>query len=88
MELKGVNTNPQTAPDTPSWPPLMIAVAPNGATWGKADHQMLPITPAEIAEAAACMMHLHVRDNDGRLHWTLKPTRPRARRCVTPLATN
>lgn len=73
MELKGVNTNPQTAPDTPSWPPLMIAVAPNGATRGKADHQMLPITPAEIAEAAAscleagaCMMHLHVRDNDGR----------------------
>ncbi|MDD9878631.1 MAG: 3-keto-5-aminohexanoate cleavage protein [Magnetovibrio sp.] len=73
MEISGVNTAPQQAPDIPDWPPLVIAVAPNGATRGKADHPALPITPAEIAEtAAACvdagaaMLHLHVRDRDGR----------------------
>lgn len=53
--------------------PLIIAVAPNGARRTKNDHPALPITPDEIgATAAACreagavMIHLHVRDSDGR----------------------
>ena len=51
---------------------MMIAVAPNGARRQKADHQALPITPAELAETAvecqdagASMIHLHVRDDQG-----------------------
>lgn len=63
--------------------PLIIMVAPNGARRGKADHPALPITPAEIArEAAACreagasMIHLHVRDAQGR--HTLSPVAYRA----------
>jgi len=50
-----------------------IAVAPNGARRGKADHPKLPITPEEIAreaalcaEAGASQLHLHVRDDEGR----------------------
>jgi len=53
--------------------PLVVTVAPNGARRGKADHPALPLTPEEIArEAARCrdagaaMIHLHVRDRDGR----------------------
>jgi uncharacterized protein (DUF849 family) len=53
--------------------PLVVTVAPNGARRTKADHPNLPITPAEIArEAASCadagatVMHVHVRDADGR----------------------
>jgi len=53
--------------------PLVIAVAPNGALKTKADHPGLPVTPEEIAHAArrcldagASMMHLHVRDAQGR----------------------
>ena len=52
---------------------MAIAVAPNGARRSKADHPALPLSPAELArEAAAClergaaMLHLHVRDRDGR----------------------
>lgn len=51
----------------------IIAVAPNGGRRTKADHPALPMTADEIArEAAACreagaaMLHLHVRDADGR----------------------
>ena len=51
----------------------VIAVAPNGARRGKADHPRLPITPEEIAreaalcaEAGASLLHLHVRDEQGR----------------------
>jgi len=43
-----------------------VAVAPNGARYGKTD---LPITPSELAETAgncleagATIIHLHVRD--------------------------
>ncbi len=57
----------------PGWAPLTIAVAPNGARRTQADHPRLPLTPAEIArdareclEAGACMLHLHVRDGEGR----------------------
>ena len=53
--------------------PLIITVAPNGARRGKADHPAIPLTPAEIGieaarcqEAGAAMIHLHVRDAEGR----------------------
>jgi 3-keto-5-aminohexanoate cleavage enzyme len=54
-------------------PPVILAVAPNGARKTKADHPALPIAPAEIAATAlacraagAAMIHLHVRDAEGR----------------------
>lgn len=53
--------------------PLIITVAPNGARRGKADHPAIPLAPGEIGreaarcrEAGAAMIHLHVRDADGR----------------------
>ena len=53
-------------------PPLVIAVAPNGAKKTKTDHAALPVGPRDLAlEAAACvesgaaMIHLHVRDAAG-----------------------
>lgn len=53
--------------------PLAIAVAINGARRTKADHPGLPMTVLEIAreaalcaEAGAAMLHLHVRDGEGR----------------------
>jgi len=53
------------------WPPLILAVAPNGARKTRDDHPAVPISPAEIAETAAAallagaaMIHLHVRDAD------------------------
>ncbi|CAO4157106.1 beta-keto acid cleavage family enzyme [Methylorubrum extorquens] len=55
------------------WPPLILANAPNGATRSKADHPALPITEseiartaAEIAEAGAALIHVHVRDAQSR----------------------
>lgn len=55
--------------------PVLIAVAPNGARVTQAEHPAVPLTPAEMAwTAAACrdagagMLHLHIRDRDGR-HW-------------------
>lgn len=54
-------------------PPLLITVAPNGARRTHADHAALPLTPAALAETAlacrdagAAMIHLHVRDAQGR----------------------
>jgi len=54
-------------------PPLLVAVAPTGARKSKSDHPMIPMTPPELAktaasclESGATMMHLHVRDADGR----------------------
>lgn len=53
--------------------PMLISVAPNGARRTKADHPGIPITALEIADtAAACrdagagLIHLHVRDREGR----------------------
>ena len=53
-------------------PPVVICVAPNGARRGKADHSRLPMTAAELAEEAAQLveagahaLHLHVRDAQG-----------------------
>ena len=52
---------------------VLIAVAPNGARRSRRDHAALPLTPDEIAETAlscfqvgAAMIHLHVRDDEGR----------------------
>ncbi|MCW8863235.1 MAG: 3-keto-5-aminohexanoate cleavage protein [Rhodospirillales bacterium] len=53
--------------------PVIVSVAPTGARKTRADHPALPVTPDEIArEAKACMdagaalLHLHVRDAEGR----------------------
>jgi uncharacterized protein (DUF849 family) len=53
--------------------PTAIAVAPNGGRRSKQDHPALPISAEELARtAAACldagaaMIHMHVRDRDGR----------------------
>ena len=53
--------------------PLVIAVAPNGARKTPADHPGLPVTADQLADTAAtcqqagaAMVHLHVRDAEGR----------------------
>lgn len=50
-----------------------IGVAPNGGRKTKSDHPALPMTADELAETAArcreagaAMIHVHVRDRDGR----------------------
>lgn len=55
------------------WPPLILANAPNGASRTQTDHPALPMTAAElartaaeIAEAGAALIHIHVRDGEGR----------------------
>jgi uncharacterized protein (DUF849 family) len=52
---------------------VVVAVAPNGGRRTKTDHPALPLTPGELARAAAecleegaSMIHLHVRDSEGR----------------------
>jgi len=57
----------------PDWTPMVLAAAPNGARKTKLDHPNLPLSPDELAEAAsdcldagAAMLHLHVRDTEGR----------------------
>lgn len=53
--------------------PVAIAVAPNGGRRTKLDHPGLPVTlpelvrtAAECCEAGAAMIHVHVRDAQGR----------------------
>jgi 3-keto-5-aminohexanoate cleavage enzyme len=53
--------------------PLIISVAPNGARRTKLDHPAIPLSSAEIADeaercadAGAALLHLHVRDADGK----------------------
>lgn len=53
--------------------PLMIACAPNGARRSADDHAAIPLTAEELAETAAplpdagvSLLHLHVRDTNGR----------------------
>jgi 3-keto-5-aminohexanoate cleavage enzyme len=53
--------------------PLVITVAPVGGELTREQQPHLPLTPAEIAEevsrsreAGAAIVHLHVRDRDGR----------------------
>jgi uncharacterized protein (DUF849 family) len=59
--------------DTVSPTPVIVACAPNGAYRTRAEHPALPVTVAEVvADAVACrqsgaaMLHLHVRDDQGR----------------------
>lgn len=54
-------------------PRVAIAVAPNGGRRVKADHPAIPLnarelaaTAAECLAAGAAMIHLHVRDREGR----------------------
>lgn len=63
------------SPATPSqWAdPLIVTVAPNGAYKQPADHPAVPITPATLAttakaclDAGAAMLHMHIRDAQGR----------------------
>jgi 3-keto-5-aminohexanoate cleavage enzyme len=53
--------------------PCLMTIAPNGARRGYDDHPAIPLTPGELARdaraclgAGAAMMHLHVREPDGR----------------------
>lgn len=70
MSTGDVTANPVAAY---SVEPFVIAVAPNGARRTKADHEAIPLTPDEIAseavrcvEVGATVLHLHVRDANGR----------------------
>ena len=63
--------NAPARPASP-WPPLIIGVAPTGARLTRSDHPAVPLSPGEIAAAAAAcrdagaaLLHLHVRDADG-----------------------
>ncbi|WP_042879100.1 3-keto-5-aminohexanoate cleavage protein [Cupriavidus necator] len=68
------NPKPNAAVRTPlADSPLIVTVAPNGAYKQAADHPAVPLTAAALAaEARACldagaaMMHMHVRDAQGR----------------------
>lgn len=53
--------------------PCLLTVAPNGARRTYQDHPAIPLTPEELARdahecllAGAAMLHLHVREPDGR----------------------
>ncbi len=53
--------------------PALVFVAPNGARKVKTDHPAVPLSPADLAQCAtdclaagAAMIHLHVREPDGR----------------------
>ena len=53
--------------------PLIVTVAPNGAYKQPADHLAVPITPGTLAttakaclDAGAAMLHMHIRDAQGR----------------------
>ncbi|ODS62594.1 MAG: class III aminotransferase [Acidovorax sp. SCN 65-108] len=53
--------------------PLIVTVAPNGAYKQPSDHPAVPITPATLAttakaclDAGAAMLHMHIRDAQGR----------------------
>lgn len=61
------------AVDPPRPHRVSIAVAPNGGRRTAADHPAIPLTAtamartaAECLDAGACMIHVHVRDTDGR----------------------
>jgi len=52
---------------------VLLAVAPNGARLTHSDHPRLPMTAvelartaAEVVDAGAALIHIHVRDRDGR----------------------
>ena len=63
-----------------------MTVAPNGGRKTKADHPALPLsadelarTAAECLERGASMIHLHVRDADGKHILDAVPTAARSR---------
>ncbi len=70
------STASPTSPTSPTsqWnDPLIVTVAPNGAYKQPADHRALPITPQALAataraclDAGAAMIHMHIRDAQGR----------------------
>ncbi|BCH26982.1 3-keto-5-aminohexanoate cleavage protein [Mesorhizobium sp. L-8-3] len=52
--------------------PTAICVAPNGGRLSKVEHPAVPLGPFELArtaqeclDAGACLIHVHVRDQDG-----------------------
>lgn len=54
-------------------PKIILAIAPNGSRRGKADHSAIPVTKDEIVreaaewrDAGASVLHVHIRDRDGR----------------------
>ncbi|MHB8354361.1 MAG: beta-keto acid cleavage family enzyme [Burkholderiales bacterium] len=56
-----------------AWKPLILTVAPNGAYKTHQDHPQVPLSAGELAQVAqsclkagASMIHLHVRDAEGR----------------------
>ncbi|MGE0006649.1 MAG: 3-keto-5-aminohexanoate cleavage protein [Parvibaculaceae bacterium] len=62
-----------TAKSDRSLPGISVTVAPNGGRRGKADHPALPMSVSELARCAgdclaagAAMLHLHIRDGEGR----------------------
>lgn len=68
--------------------PLIVTVAPNGAYKQLADHPAVPLTPAALADTAkrcldagAAMLHLHIRDAQGRHSLDVEGYRE-ALRCV------
>lgn len=67
------STTRSTAPTSQWNDPLIVTVAPNGAYKQPADHRALPITPQALAataraclDAGAAMIHMHIRDAQGR----------------------
>jgi 3-keto-5-aminohexanoate cleavage enzyme len=63
----------EQVPNAADVSPVSIAVAPNGGRRTKADHPAVPMTPGELAQTAvecldagACMIHVHVRNAEGR----------------------
>ena len=57
----------------PARDPLILTVAPNGAYKQATDHPAVPLTPDALAaeakrcrDAGAAMLHLHIRDAQGR----------------------
>ncbi|MCM2293797.1 3-keto-5-aminohexanoate cleavage protein [Allorhizobium sp. BGMRC 0089] len=68
---KDISTQPMSGSARTA--PVAITVAPNGGRKTKADHPSLPMNAGELAEcaeaclsASASMIHLHVRDDQGR----------------------
>lgn len=66
-------SRPWAPPPLDGYRPMVINVALTGAVPGKGDNPLLPVTPEEIAaDAIACaaagasVVHVHVRDEDGR----------------------
>ena len=69
-----MSASPPSSPAPSAWAePLIVTVAPNGAYKQPSDHPALPITPEALAttaracrDAGAAMLHMHIRDAQGR----------------------